>query len=61
MRSLKIVGFVLIAIGIVYGVIGVVQKSMDNDSFLQSFLVAGGMLMTGLMAIMFTISKKEED
>jgi uncharacterized membrane protein len=61
MRSLKIVGFVLIAIGIAYGVIGLVQKSNENASFMSSFLVAGGMFMTGLMAIMFSVSKKEED
>lgn len=58
MKALKVAGFLLIGIGVIYGIVGAVQKFMDNDSFLPSFLVAGGMLMTGLMFIMFSLSKK---
>lgn len=56
MKLLKYIGIGMIFGAIAYAGYGVYQKMNEVESFIVSFLMAGGLAMTGLMFLMMSRS-----
>lgn len=57
MKLLKYIGIAMLIGALGYGGFGLYQKINGIESFIVSFLMAGGLAMTGLLILMMARSK----
>lgn len=57
MKLLKYIGIAMLIGALAYGGYGVYQKMNEIKAFIVSFLMAGGLAMTGLLILMMARSK----